>query len=121
MITYSKNHYILGIQSNYTREIRWFDMYNKSCDPRYYLFEDFEWPSDMPRGEYDFVLFWCMLDYTIKTSGSLLESEITVNTIEGNDETFTIKDLIFETGMIDSKEDQKEPLTINKQTEFYSL
>lgn len=100
MAQYPINHYVLILQNNYTKQIFVHDVYNSSNDTLFYKFDNFTFDSKAPYGEYSYILFWCTLEYTLKLSNTLLESEITVITSEGETKVFHLKDITPDTGTI---------------------
>ena len=78
MSAYATNHYVLILQNNYTKQTFVHDVLNTSTDTLFYKFEGFEFDDKAPFGEYNYVLFWCTLDYNLELSNSLLDSKITV-------------------------------------------
>ena len=121
MAKYPVNHYVLILQNNYTKKQRIFDVYNTSDDPLFYKFEQFEMPDDFKDCELNSTLFWCVLDYSIKLSNNVLDSEITVTTNEGETKTLYIKDLTPDTGIIGFPNMKVPEKAIDEPQPYYSL
>ena len=119
---YPKNHYILILKNSYTKKVKSYDVTNISTDKLFYKF-NFEFSEDDPTGEYEFVLLWCALEYSIKFSSNLLDSVITVITHDTLEEkSFKLRDLKIETGIIKYGEDDEETeLSIDQKQNYYSL
>jgi len=123
MSAYPINHYVLILQNNYTKQTFVHDVYNKSSDKMFYRFKDFEFEDNAPYGEYNYVLFWCTLEYTLELSNSLLDSKITVVTEENEQKTLYLKDITPDTGII-LYPDPNKPIgeqSIDEPQHFYSL
>lgn len=100
MSAYATNHYVLILQNNYTKQTFIHDVLNTSPDNLFYKFKNFKFDKKAPYGEYSYVLFWDTLDYSIKLSNTLLDSEITVTTDEGEIKTLHLRDITPDTGTI---------------------
>ena len=121
MAKYPVNHYVLILQNNYTKKQRVFDVFNTSDYTLFYKFEQFEMPDDFKDCELNYTLFWCVLDYSIKLSNNVLDSEITVTTNEGETKTLYIKDLTPDTGIIGFPNMKVPEKAIDEPQPYYSL
>ena len=123
MSAYPVNHYVLILQNNYTKQTFVHDVLNVSTDRMFYRFSEFEFDSKAPYGEYNYVLFWCTLEYTLELSNSLLDSKITVTTNEGDTKTLFLKDITPDTGIIyyPDPNNPKGEQAIDNPTSYYSL
>lgn len=121
MAAYPINHYVLILQNNYTKKIQSFDVYNTSQDPLFYKFADFEMPDDFKNCELNYVLFWCELEYTLKFSNTLLDSEITVVTLTGETATLKLRDITPDTGIIGFPNMKQTQTALDEPQEYYSL
>ena len=123
MSAYPVNHYVLILQNNYTKQTFVHDVLNASTDRLFYRFSEFEFDSKAPYGEYNYVLFWCTLEYTLELSNSLLDSKITVTTNEGDTKTLFLKDITPDTGIIyyPDPNNPKGEQAIDTPTSYYSL
>lgn len=122
MASFKKNHYILIIQNNYTREARVFDVTNISDDPKFYEFE-FEFPDDLPYGEYNYWLVCDELDYEIPSfSNDMLDTVIDVTGKDGKVYSIKLSDLCPDTGIIRYADSNgRTEQSIDERVEFYSL
>lgn len=100
MSAFPSNHYVLILQNNYTKQTFVHDVLNTSTDTLFYKFAGFKFDKKAPYGEYSYVLFWDTLEYSIKLSNTLLDSEITVTTDEGEIKTLHLRDITPDTGTI---------------------
>ena len=123
MSAFPVNHYVLILQNNYTKQTFVHDVLNTSTDTLFYKFEGFEFDDKAPFGEYNYVLFWCTLDYNLELSNSLLDSKITVETKEGETVTLKLKDITPDTGIIyyPDPNNPKGEQAIDNPTSYYSL
>ena len=123
MSAFPVNHYVLILQNNYTKQTFVHDVLNVSTDRMFYRFSEFEFDSKAPYGEYNYVLFWCTLEYTLELSNSLLDSKITVTTNEGDTKTLFLKDITPDTGIIyyPDPNNPKGEQAIDNPTSYYSL
>lgn len=123
MSAFPSNHYVLILQNNYTKQTFVHDVLNTSTDTLFYKFEGFEFDDKAPYGEYNYVLFWCTLEYTLELSNSLLDSKITVTTNEGDTKTLLLKDITPDTGIIyyPDPNNPKGEQAIDNPTSYYSL
>lgn len=118
---YPINHYVLILQNNYTKQVRIFDVYNTSDDKDFYKF-DFTFPEDLPMGEYNYALFWDVLEYRIDFSNDLLSSKLTVVTDEGDTVVMKLSDINPDTGIIVyGDEVPKGEQSIDNKVNYYSL
>lgn len=93
----SMNTYTLLLENNYTNEIHTFTIKNISTNDMFYEFEG-SILDDLPDGEYNYYLLWNTYSpsqYQIEFSNDILSSKITVN-----NQTFTLRDLKPETGIL---------------------
>ena len=123
-MSYPSNHYILFLQNNYTKQTFVHDVYNQSSDKLFYKFEDFEFDSHAPYGEYNYALVWCTLEYRVELSNELLDSKIIVTTSQGEDISLSLKDVVPDTGIVlypDPNKINQEQLSLDEKTDFYSL
>ena len=91
------NTYTLLLENTYTNEIHTFTMQNLSNNDMFYEF-DSSILADLSDGEYNYYLFWntySSSQYQIEFSNDILESKITVNK-----QTFTLRDLKPDTGIL---------------------
>lgn len=104
-----RNRYLLILNNNYTGQKFLFETFNITTDPNYYKF-NLEIPAElqMPYGEYDYFLIRCELNYDIKFSHNLIDSELTVTDLEGNNSTWKLRDLPCETGILSFEPDRKD-------------
>ena len=123
MSAYPVNHYVLILQNNYTKQTFVHDVLNVSTDRMFYRFSEFEFDSKAPYGEYNYVLFWCTLDYNLELSNSLLDSKITVTTNEGDTKSLFLKDITPDTGILyyPDPNNPKGEQAIDSPTSYYSL
>ena len=123
MSAFPVNHYVLILQNNYTKQTFVHDVLNTSTDRLFYKFAGFEFDEKAPYGEYNYVLFWCTLEYTLELSNSLLDSKITVTTNEGEKVTLRLKDITPDTGIIyyPDPNNPKGEQAIDNPTSYYSL
>ncbi len=95
------NHYIVILQNKYTKQTGMFDMQNVSDSRLYIRFENFEMPDDWPIGEYDYYMLWCILDYELwLDEANPLDSVVKVTDLEGNEYTYTLRQLHPDTGIL---------------------
>lgn len=94
-----RNRYLFLLNNNWTGEKFLFELFNLSCDPRYYEF-DIQVPDEMEYGEYDYFLLHCELPYELEFSNNLIDSRITVMSKEGERSSWFIRDLSAESGML---------------------
>lgn len=120
MAEYPINHYILILQNNYTKKKRVFDVYNTSTDPLFYKF-DFDMPDDFKDCELNYILFWDTLQYSIELSNNILDSKITVITKEGVEQSFIVRDLTPDTGIIGFPNMKTGENALDDPQSFYSL
>lgn len=123
MSAYPVNHYVLILQNNYTKQTFVHDVFNTSTDSLFYKFSNFEFAERAPYGEYNYVLFWCILDYNIELSNTILDSKITVITDEGESVELKIKDITPDTGIIyyPDPDNPKGEQSIDSPNVYYSL
>ena len=117
------NHYILFIQNNYTKQTRVLDVSNTSDNKKVFKFDDVEFPEDLPYGEYNYALLWDIYPYTVKLSNSLLDSRITITLEDNSTQTFKLRDLTPDTGIlkyVDGAEEADEQ-SLDDKAEYYSL
>lgn len=93
-----RNRYLLFLQNNFSGEQFCFEVYNASCDPNYYRFEDFNntLPADFKYGCYDYALLHCSIPYLIDFKPCLLDTVITAD-----DKNFVLRELRPETGLFE--------------------
>lgn len=98
-----RNRYLLFLQNNYSGEQFCFEVYNASCDPNYYRFEDFNntLPADFKYGCYDYALLHCSIPYLIDFKPCLLDTVITAD-----DKNFVLRELRPETGLFEFRPEQ---------------
>lgn len=121
MAYFPQNHYVLVLQNNYTKKKQVFDVYNTSTDKLFYKFENFEMPDDFKDCELNYALFWCVLEYSIKLSNNLLDSEITVTTQDGETKTLYLKDITPDTGIIGFPNMKQAEQSLDEPGQYYSL
>lgn len=122
-MAFNKNHYILILQNNYTHQAMVFDVTNTSDDPKFYKFDDFEIPDDMPYGEYNFWLICDELDYEIPVfSNDMMDTVIKVTGTDGTVYDLKVSDLAPDTGIIKYVDaNGRTEQSIDERVEFYSL
>lgn len=98
------SRYLLFLQNNYSNEQYCFEVFNSTCDPGQYVFQDFNdtIPADFPYGTYDAALLHCSIPYSIEFKPCLLDTVITAGGSE-----FTLRDLRPETFLFEFKPDGK--------------
>ena len=98
------NRYLLFLQNNYSNEQFCFEVFNSSCDPQYYVFQNFDEviPSDLSYGTYTAALLYCSIPYSIEFKPGLLDTVITAG-----GSSFTLRDLRPEVFLFEFKPDGK--------------
>lgn len=101
-----RNRYLLFLANNYSGEKFCFEVFNASCEPNYYRFEDFDeiLPLDFKYGVYDYALLHCSIPYGIEWHPCLLDTRIIIHdNLTEIDKVFELRDLKPETGMLEFK------------------
>lgn len=93
-----RNRYLLLLNNNYSNKKWCIELFNSSCDPREYVFDNFGdmVPEYFEYGVYDYALLHCSIPYEVEFSPVLLDSRIITS-----DGTFTLRQLSPETGMLE--------------------
>lgn len=101
-----RNRYLLLLSNNYSNQKWCLEVFNTSCDDSMYIFDNFGemLPDDFPFGVYDYCLVHCSIPYDVEFKPLLLDTEITAD-----GQTFKLKDLSPETGMLEFKPDESNP------------
>lgn len=103
-----RNRYLLFLQNNFSNEQFCFEVFNASCDPEMYVFEDFNntIPYDFKYGCYDYALLHCSIPYGIEWHPCLLDTRIILHDdLTDTDKVFTLRDLKPDTGMLEFRPD----------------
>ena len=102
-----RNRYLLFLYNNYSNEKYCLELFNVSCDPDRYVFEDFDksLPADFPYGVYDYALVHCSIPYSVDLRPILLDTVITVNDEQGEKTDFALRQLSPETGLLEFRPD----------------
>lgn len=111
----SMNTYTLLINDNFTNQIHEFTVQNISNNDLFYEFDVNELFKKLPAGEYNYYLFWnTYTDYKIEFSSDILDSKITAN-----NQTFTLRDVKPETGILKILDEEiKQPTYIDSQKNY---
>ena len=98
------NRYLLFLMNNYSNEQFCFEVFNSSCDPSYYVFQNFNdtLPGDFPYGTYTAALLHCSIPYSIEFKPCLLDTIITAG-----GSSFTLRDLRPDVFLFEFKPDGK--------------
>lgn len=101
------NRYILALDNNYSHEKAAIEVFNISCDPDRYVFENPQFPEDLKFGTYDYRLFHCVYDnWEMIWRPDLNDSLVRIFDTQGNViGTYRISDLKAESGMLEFRPD----------------
>ena len=107
------NRYLLFIDNNYSHEKTCIELFNVSCDPSRYVFDNPAFPDDLKFGTYDYRLFHCAYDnWEIIWRPDLNDTLIKIFDAQGGViGTYRVADLKAESGMLEFRPDS--PLNEN--------
>lgn len=107
------NRYLLLIENQYSHEKTCIELFNVSCDPDRYVFDNPAFPDDLKFGTYDYRLFHCAYDnWEIIWRPDLNDTMIKIFDAQGGViGTYRVADLKAESGMLEFRPDS--PLNEN--------